>query len=280
MAADRRAFLGTALGLYCLPTDALCAPADARLDAGAWTEQEALRAFVRMRSGLPGRSAVWIYSGVLIAAVLEEIARPLVRIEGVSINHFNALDAGRYRYELEEVGYYCDLHAGAVLDSWTNPFTTKVVKPKHYRSSQTLLFAGSRIEPMLSTRPAGVTFTGEITRPVIIGESLWMGEDLYVKTAAARTQASLATFRSRAADLATSANSATSLDAVASAATWVDCDFNYGTMNGFVGWLGMADRPGLQNMRLVGRKFPDGASVPVWLRERIERDHPDFAARL
>lgn len=278
MSADRRMFMSAAFGLSLSPAVAMTASQDASAVL-SWNEQRALDAFVRMRCAPQGGRAIWVYSGVLIGAVLGEVAKPLVRIEGASVTEARRLDDGRYRYELEETGYYCDLQSGAVLDEWTNPFTAKVVKPKHYRSAQSLLFAGARIDPILSQMPGGFEFTGQITRPVQIGESLWMGEDLYVTTGArpatataparpARTQASMASFRARAADLETTAD------------RWVDCDLSYGTMNGFVDWLGMSDVPGLQNMRLVGRKFRDGADVPVWLVERIARDHPDFAQRL
>jgi hypothetical protein len=49
-------------------------------------------------------------------------------------------------------------------------------------------------------------------------------------------------------------------------------------MNSFAEWLGMGDTPGMQNLRLAGRKLPDTdrEAIPAWLRSRIARDHPGF----
>jgi hypothetical protein len=58
----------------------------------------------------------------------------------------------------------------------------------------------------------------------------------------------------------------------------VDCQFNYTTLNSFVDWLGLAERGGVQDMRIVGIKcrIDDPSAVPQWLRARVKADHPDL----
>jgi hypothetical protein len=104
-----------------------------------------------------------------------------------------------------------------------------------------------------------------------------MTEDLYVKMPArpaaegrparpARFAASLATFTTFARNLQRPD------------AEWVDCQFNYTTLNSFVDWLGLAERGGVQDMRIVGIKcrIDDPSAVPQWLRARVKADHPDL----
>ncbi|NDE88153.1 MAG: hypothetical protein EB048_11295, partial [Gammaproteobacteria bacterium] len=61
---------------------------------------------------------------------------------------------------------------------------------------------------------------------------------------------------------------------------WIDCQFNYTTLNSFVDWLGMSDNGGVQDMRLVGVKCraDDFAAAAPWLLERIKVDHPGLLA--
>lgn len=219
---------------------------------------------------------MWAYSGVLVLKPEGQVARPVTRVEGFSFNRAVPRAAGEYLYELDEVGYYCDLATGAVLEEWTNPFTGSRARPAHYRSPLKTLFSGMHVVPT-SQLPPGTEFRGEITTLAEVGGLVAMTEDLYVRLPGRpadgaqparpdRISASLATHTARAEDLARPA------------ADWVDCWLHYGTMNSFAGWLGMDGMPGVQNMRLVGRKLrvTQLEMLPPWLLERARRDHPTF----
>jgi hypothetical protein len=274
---DRRAVTAGALSLA---GTSLFAPGAARAEPGPVYRRlglsdpaRATDAFVRMRCNVPGQWGVWVYRGQLIVKPEGVVAQALCRIEGISYNRATKRADGGWDYELEEAGYFCDLETGAVLETLANPFTGQSVKVRHYRSPQQLVFDKRTVKPR-QTLPPGISFTGVITDPVEIGDRMFASEDLYVSTPPrpaegdrparpARTQTSLAMFDVRAADLLRPN-------------AWVPATAHYGTINGFVDWLGMAGMPGVQSMRLVMTKGRDARFAPAWLKERVRADHPNF----
>jgi len=241
----------------------------------AWSESM-LHDFMRMRGAPDGSRVIWVYSGVLVVKPEGRLAQALTRIEGVSYTSASLQDDGSWAFQLEEIGYFCDIETGAVLEQLFNPFTGEQVQPRHYRSPQQLRFSDRQVAPTMQL-PPGIDFRGEVTRLAAVGDMLAMTEDLYVRVPAAeatsaraatpeRISTSLATFTSRASDLQLPASH------------WIDCTFSYTTLNSFVGWLGMGSMPGVQNMRLIGAKCraDDHDVVPAGLRARIEAEHPGF----
>ncbi len=265
------------LALSGMPLSAVAA--GAATVVGAPGEQPPLDAarYVRLHWAPRGAWASWIYAGVLLVKPEGQVARPLVRIRGMSFSRAVLQPDGSLGHELDEVGYYCDLASGEPLDTLRNPFTDRDVKVAHYRSPQKLRFAGSSILPGQAMPPGG-EFRGEVTTLAEVAGMVSMTEDLYVRLPASaatetrparpeRFSASLATFTAPAAKLADSR------------ADWVDATLAYGTMNSFVGWLGMDGMAGVQNMRLSGvkrRPRDVAASVAPDLLARIRRDHPTF----
>jgi len=236
----------------------------------------AVERFKRLHCAPGGGWAMWVYGGVLVGMPQGQIARPLVGIAGFSFTRMIARGEGSYDAQLDEAGYYCDLSTGRPLDRWTNPFTGREVQVEHYRSPQQTRYVGTQVLPARPL-PPGVDYHGEITTLAEVSGQVAMTEDLYVRFPAQpangdkparpeRFATSLATFTTGAANLQVDAKS------------WVDCDLAFGTMNSFARWLGMDDTPGIQNMRLVGRKHraTDLAAVAPWLLERVRHDHPDF----
>jgi len=223
--------------------------------------------FLRMRTAPDGSYVRWRYSGVLVGKIEGEVARPLTRVEGISRTRAVLRSDALWEWQLDEVGYFCDLETGKILNKWRSPYTDKIVQPRHYRSPQRLIFERTEIRPA-NPLPSDVEFKGEITRLADVGEITAVTEDLYVRTSR-RASSSLATF------------TATRRDLVQPPHAWVDCQFSYTTLNGFVGWLGMDGVPGIQNMRLIGVKCrdDDDSVVPSWLRERLVTEHPDFLGR-
>jgi hypothetical protein len=258
------------------PTDAVAPAPSGRPPDAAASGGTLADVLVRMRCAPGGGWAIWSYSGALVVRPEGEVARTVVRIEGFSFNRAVARGAGTYDYELDEVGWYCDPQTGAVLDTWTNPFTGRETRPTPYRSPQKLRFEGSKVLPVAKL-PPGAEFRGEITTLADVAGLVAVTEDLYVKLPSrpatdqsparpARTMASLATHMARAADLAKPASE------------WLDSELSYTTMNAFAPWLGMDGTPGVQNMRLIGRKLPLARleELPAWLLERVRREQPTF----
>ncbi len=278
---SRREMLGH-LGLLMLAPGVGMAAAAAQMSAGTTAPRRdldatpLLRDSMRMRSSPDGAPVMWVYSGVLVVKPERQLAREVTRIEGLSFTRITARDDGAWDLQLEEVGYFCDLSTGEVLEALINPFTGAQVRPRHYRSPQQLRFSGTGVHP-IAQLPAGIEFRGEVTRLAEVGGIVALTEDLYVKLpgmpgtedAEARPErisTSLATFICAAADLQRPESD------------WIDCTFSYTTLNSFVGWLEMSSIPGVQNMRLIGAKCrtEDRLAVPEAMRERIAADHPDF----
>lgn len=265
MATRRDALTG--LGLLALSPFATASAADGAARPPAMPRERSavlLDEFLRMRTAPDGRPVRWVYSGVLVTKPEGEVARPLVRIAGLSRTRAERRGDGGWDWHLDEAGYFCDLETGAVLEELRNPHTDAIVRPKHYRSRQHLVFAGLDVRPA-SPLPANVEFRGEITRLAEVGAITAVTEDLYVRMPG-RVAASLATFTAPRAELSRPRSA------------WIDCQFTYTTLNSFVGWLGMQDVPGIQNMRLVGAKCrdDDAGAIPPWLRERIAAEHGEL----
>jgi hypothetical protein len=237
-----------------------------------------LRDFIRMRTAPDLAPVLWVYSGVLVVKPDGEVARPVARIEGLSRSRATPRPDGSWLWELDEAGYYCDLESGRPATELLNPFTGVTVKTKHYRSPQALSFTRAGIVPA-NPLPPGIDFRGEITRLAEVAGTVALTEDLYVKMAARATSgeqparppryaASLATFTTLRRNFALPQGA------------WIDCQFNYTTLNSFVEWLGLVGKGGVQDMRIVGIKcrMDDRDAVPEWLRARVKADHPDLLA--
>lgn len=235
--------------------------------------------FMRMRTAPDRAPVLWIYSGVFVVKPAGEVARPVARIEGLSRSQATSRGDGSWLWELDEAGYYCDPNDGRPAQKLFNPFTEKMVEPRHYRSPQALIFSKQGITPARAT-PAGVEFRGEITKLAELAGTTALTEDLYVKLPGregsgeaparpARYAASLATFTTRTAQFSRPRSE------------WIDCQFNYTTLNSFVEWLGMQGQEGVQDMRIVGIKcrIDEATAVPPWLLERVKTDHPDLLSK-
>lgn len=258
------------------PAPAMRLATDSGLEKERATGEAALQRFLRMRTSPDGAPVLWVYAGVLVVKPEGEVARSVAKIQGLSRTQATQQPDGRWLWTLDEAGYYCDPVSGAVADRLYNPFTQTQVRPKHYRSPQRLLFSTDGIQPAMSL-PADVEFRGEITELAHLAGTVAMTEDLYVKIPARSSREGQAAQPARlAASLATFTTRESQLDSAPS--QWVDCQFNYTTLNSFVGWLGMSDRGGVQDMRLVGIKvrLDDSRSIPALLRQRILDEHRDL----
>lgn len=266
----------TASSAFAAAQPARAATADSADGAHGAIDAAQLERFIRMRTGPELAPIMFVYEGVLLGKPDGQLAQPLLRLAGVSFNRAIARGPGRYEWQLDECGYYRDLRSGEIVMDWTNPYTGAVVHPKHYRAPENMLYTVAGVQSA-DPLPPGVEFRGEITTLADSGGIVSMTEDLYVRVpgraAAGDTAAKAPSV------LASLGSFSCSSEALAKpGAHWIDCFMAYNTMNSFAGWLGMEGRPGVQNMRLAGRKHPatDFAAIPGWLRRRIASDHPSF----
>lgn len=234
-----------------------------------------LEAHVRMRGNLRGERSYWYYRGSVFGNVWGQSTAPMLSVEGVSFSLITALPGGRYRYSLNEAGYYGDPETGEITEKVMNPFTGKRYKPKNYLSPQTVIFEPDlSVTPVIDRRPPGLDYRGVIAPVSTFQNSVWSSEDLFVRMPlpnpdndpdlpAFRVQTSLASFTSDRGEL---------LDPDRD---FVPCQMNYQTLGTWRPWMGMGQTKGMISMRLTGTKCGVD-DLPVPIKERIARDHPAF----
>ncbi len=242
---------------------------------------DALERFVRLRSSPSHAPVMWLFDGVLLAMPEGRVAQPLLRSSGISLTHVLLRGPGVYDFRLEEVGYFRDLASGDVLERWTNPLNGRVVQPRNYRTPERLELRADG--PRGVSTPPGIEVRGQLTTLADVAGIVAMAEDLFVSVPATPAVAATAVAAARDARPARHLASlgtytASTRDLQQPDDRWVDCQLSYATMNSFADWLQLGGMPGMQNLRLAGRKLPhtDLDAIPVWLRERLAREHPTF----
>ena len=281
---NRRQSLGIAAGLAATPvlsssfavaaTAVTSAPVPTTANAAAMAALVAdpLLTHVRMRGHQDGRRCFFSYHGTFYAQVSGQRTQPMFHIEGASSARMQRQSDGSFLYTMREAGWFCDLQTREPQAEATNPFTGKLIKPRHYNSAQQSRLTRDGVVPMIEKRPPGLEYVGTIGTPVIDTDVIWSTEELLVKMPGAtpetpaRVQTSLATFSSSLAELLRGPDA------------FVGCRLGYQTLGSFLPWMEMGGATGVISWRLAGRKSDKVSEVPPALRARIEREHPEVLA--
>lgn len=94
------------------------------------TEEASTTQLVRLRCALDGSEVVTTWTGSAYAFVPDEAPRRVFGLLGMNIAR--CLRVGeRWHLTSRELMYYLDPTSGAVLDRWTNPWTTEIVPVVH-----------------------------------------------------------------------------------------------------------------------------------------------------
>ncbi|MFK7828672.1 MAG: DUF1838 family protein [Congregibacter sp.] len=267
---DRRSFLKFAAG-----TSALASTTLANSLEESSFPLNSLEAHVKMRGNLRGERTYWYYSGTIFGNRWGESTQPMLGVEGVSYSLIDALSGGRYRYSLNEAGYYSDHQSGEINAQVKNPFTGEYYLPKNYLSPQATIFSPDlSVRPDREALPPGVEYRGEITPVKVFKTAVVSSEDLFVRMRVRgaendpdrldfKIQTSLATLTADRRDILNP-----DLD-------FVPCQLNYQTLATFREWMGMGSQPGMMSWRMTGTKcvFDD---LPAHMIERIAADHKGF----
>ena len=242
--------------------------------------QNRLDTFVRMRCRPDGQKGFMWYEGTFFGKPHGDAAVPLMGVVGFSWNTALRQPDGSYSYELQEAGYHTDLATGERLDRWTNPLNNLTVEPRHYRSGQRTRFTPDGQVIPLANLPEGVQYDGTISAARVLGDRVFMTEDLLVRLpnpkeryedpreycGPFRTATSLATFTAALSDV---------LDTTRS---FTPCTLSYTTVNSWRSWMLMGETPGTITWRLMGRKLRSPTEVGEPLLSWLEQDHPDLLA--
>lgn len=230
----------------------------------------ALMARVRARSD--GEPVLWWWQGQVFGKRPGEIARCLMIIQGIGFNRVRRLQENLWESAMSEAGYYQDAETGAVLDTWTNPYTGKAVKPAHNRLKlRYLITDDGEIRPPMP----GLTFDGRVEAPVVNGDVVWVTERLAAEFPKPSDLPG-APKGLAGAPMEVSRFCATLADVASAGLDVVPATMSHTTLWSFYPWMDMPPDAGYVLTEIVGRKVAGPMALPEALRQRIHQDHPGF----
>jgi hypothetical protein len=245
--------------------------------------QDKLDAYVRLRGRTDGKPAYMWYRATIFAKVEGEPGVPIFNVEGCAWSRATRLEDGRWKLDNVEAGYYLDRATGQPLDTWVNPINGLTCRIQHYRSFQHVIATADNVERAEANNVPGLSFVGTVPQATVLGDQIWMSEDLQVKapnkpkesfadpleyTGPFITSTSLATWCGRLSDLANPKLG------------FVPATLSYQTINSWRPWLRMGTTPGVFTWRMQGVKLPRREDIGAEFRARVVKDYPDFFERL
>ncbi len=283
---SRRSSLGLLVGAVAAGSAAAAktpGPVGARLELPLGDPAFRLEAYLRLRCRLDAQQTFTPYRGTIFGKPEAQVAVPLFDVEGFSWTRATQLESLRYRLDSVEAGYFLDRVTGQPLDRWTNPLNGLETTVKHYRSYAHIAVTPDALEPLTEgPRPAGTFLSATMGEPHILGDHLWMHEDLIVQFPS-RPKASFSDPLEYFGPSVTATSLASWSAAVADVAdrrlSFVPTTLAYQTLGSWRPFMRMGSAPGLISWRMFGAKVASLEEVPAALRERVLRDYPDFLTR-
>lgn len=255
-------------GLPLAASMALAGPARSASHAPLAEKEDWMRALVKLRGSAKDELVIWWLKGVLYGVVDTE-ATKLWNMETVSFGRWQA-QGDEVAYTHYELSLRLDLETNDFLTSFTNPYTDEVLDMElaPFGPNITLLSATSARVP--DDAPLKPALTHDIGPPVILGDDIWMPQDLFAALPAFAPDAKpwrandITTYKGKLNDVLN--------DDVASAPA--TC-----TYQGFYAWrpwLKMGPRPGHHLARMSGRKLASLDDIPRSYRDIVDQQKPDF----
>ena len=273
MTIDRRTLLATGAAIAAVPARATSFNFDLTKNADIY------RAYTRMRGGGDGVTGLWWYTGNVWLQAEDKIAQHVLSIDGFSFQKLTVQSDGTMTQQMSEAGYFKDPKTGKIADDWVNPINGEVCKPKHYKSTQTIIAtADGGLKGDEGGRMSAAEFKGRIGPAAINGDQIWIDENFATKfmlpkrdnvdpkedVGAYIAAASLATFTAKLSDVQNKD------------LAFVPSQLHFQTMNGWIPWMRMGRTPGSQAWQLYGQKVKDISALPAALRARYEKDYPGW----
>lgn len=234
------------------------------------------RLFARMRGGPQGQAGLWWFAGALWGKRSLDAAKQLFAVEGCSYNTLLPDPDGGLRMNMIEVGFWLDPHTRKPADDWMNPLNGLRCAPVHFMGPQALVFDAAGHARLPNAAPPGLEFSGQITEPLVSGESVWVGETLIVKgpqqrpdTSGDPLQSGLPVFTATSLDM----YQATRRDLALSEEQWLAATRSYQTLGSWYPWMRMGHEAGGISFQMIGRKLRTLAELPAGLRSLIEERH-------
>lgn len=233
-----------------------------------------MRTYARLRGAVKDEPALWWYMGTVWGKPVNDVARPMFLVQGMTFNRTTLKADGSLEQTLTGRGWYADAQTGKPLDLWTNPWTGEKIQPPHIKSLQTQSVAADGT--MAAREGATIdVFQGRIGEMTTQGDTLWLTENFVARSkpdaargGAVNTSSSLSTFTAKVADVANA-----KLD-------FVPCYLNYQSLGSWPAWMKMdaveAARGGSLSWQTRGHKIRGSEAGPADLRAWINERWPGF----
>jgi len=234
---------------------------------------QAMSVYARLRGGVNGGLALWWYTGTVWGKPMDDIARPMFGVQGLTFNRAVMRPDGGIDQALTGRGWYSDVETGKPLETWTNPFTGEKVTPPHIKSLSRQSVDAKGVMGVGENTTLEV-FKGEVGGLTMNGDTLWMTENFVGKgkpdaarDGAVNTTSSLSTFTAKIADVENDK------------ADFVPAYLNYQSLGSWPAWMKMGARPGTLSWQTRGLKVRGPEAGPADLRAWIEAGSPGFLAK-
>lgn len=119
--------------LWAVTMAAVSAAATAK-DLDLKNPEDNLKAFIKMRASLDGKDTVTWWTGQVFAAVPDERPKLLFGFEGMNVARMEKDEDGNWRMLSREYAVYKDPKTGAILETWSNPWTQSDVTVFHVQN--------------------------------------------------------------------------------------------------------------------------------------------------
>jgi hypothetical protein len=247
----------------------MTASAASRLNSSDPNDQSFI--FRRLAYAVAGLPGFWRLRGTRYALIDGELT-PLwnMNVGGLFVVHGNTkAGPGAYTVTSISTSFYTDLHAGAFLTRFQNPFTGQTVPigyfpPQPNRST----YGRDGLIDTTARLPHGFTTCGPIGPAWIEGDAIGIEGDHLVSDGSAAP-------RVRVNDLTTYVGSLREVLDPTIAVPNADITFN--DINTWPPWLQMGERPGNYFSRAAGRKEARYDRMPPTWRQLIQSQYPLIA---
>lgn len=286
---DRRQALRTFFSLGTMATGlalAGCAPPEQKPPAGRQARRvpvdfgdpaQNLRAFVKLTGDLdPAAQTVGWFGGTVFAVTTpDKPLMPLFGVEGFGVLRVSPQPDGAYRLFNREIAFYKDLKTNAFIDQWTNPFTSETVDvvPIHNKT------VNAEIAPVMK-----MDFDGTLVEVPFRPPWEIMGEKAFslfeVHTAFPSPMQPAEWPRESAGPVLRVSeifHRFTTLEQVEDADR-TSCDYTgtWTRIGPWLPWMLQGQAPGHLLYRCFMDRTGSADRLPKALRERTERDYPEF----
>jgi hypothetical protein len=229
--------------------------------------RDLLTAIAKMRGSTDGRLTIGYVVGTRYA-VPAHSAIPMMGILAATFSRYQRVSDEAFEARTLEIAYFTDVVTGRLLEKWKNPLTGAVVDVPQTRMGPSLIrvTADGLSVPRPAGEAAGLELRHRFLEPVVVGDDVWITEDIRVQGPpgrAAFVYNEFSTYHARKSELDDPAR--------AIVPTRVD----YQSLITYRPWMGFGDAPGHTIARGSGARVARIEDMPPYYLELTRRYHPD-----